>query len=176
MRWLEGYFGVYFPQSNTKITLEWAHQQFIMTVHTLFYFLHDMSTYMMIKKDDFRAPTWSVYILVRASQLIVQCWWWRQNCRAHTWKVISNSSDIDFIHGDIDGWLSGNHIHFRLRCCPCPIPWGLQQCYGMLVTYIIIIREEFQGGRNQPIFKHIEAETKWLPFRRWHICVIRPQL
>ena len=45
----EGYFGVYFPscaatrEINTKITLEWAHKQFVTRVHTLFYFLHDIT-------------------------------------------------------------------------------------------------------------------------------------
>ena len=41
------------------------------------------------------------------------CWWrhnrlamtsqWSDNCDANTWQVISNSLDIDFIHGDIHG-------------------------------------------------------------------------
>ena len=41
------------------------------------------------------------------------CWWrhnrlamtsqWPDNCDANTWQVISNSLDIDFIHGDIHG-------------------------------------------------------------------------
>ena len=49
MRSREGYFGVYFPsceatrETNTKITLEWAHEQFVTRVHTLFYFLHDIT-------------------------------------------------------------------------------------------------------------------------------------
>ena len=43
------------------------------------------------------------------------CWWrhnrllmtsqWPDNCHAITWVVISNSLDIDFIHGDIHGRL-----------------------------------------------------------------------
>ena len=49
MRSREGYFGVYFPsceatrETNTKMTLEWAHEQFVTRVHTLFYFLHDIT-------------------------------------------------------------------------------------------------------------------------------------
>ena len=45
----EGYFGVYFPsceatrEINTKVTLQWAQKQFVMRVHTLFYFLHDIT-------------------------------------------------------------------------------------------------------------------------------------
>ena len=41
------------------------------------------------------------------------CWWrlnrlamtspWPDNCDANTWQVISNSLDIDFIHGNIHG-------------------------------------------------------------------------
>ena len=30
---------------------------------------------------------------------------WPDNCDANTWQVISNSLDIDFIHGDIHGRL-----------------------------------------------------------------------
>ena len=47
------------------------------------------------------------------------CWWqhnrlpktsqWLDNCDAITWIVISNSLDIDFIHGDIHGWLCKKH-------------------------------------------------------------------
>ena len=49
MRSREGYFGVYFPscvatrEINTKITIEWAHKQFATRVHTLFYFLQDIT-------------------------------------------------------------------------------------------------------------------------------------
>ena len=42
------------------------------------------------------------------------CWWrpgwllmtsqWPDNCDTITWKDISNSLDIDFIHGNIHGW------------------------------------------------------------------------
>ena len=50
MRSLEGYFGVYFEicaaarAMNTKITLKCAHKEFVTRVHTIFYFLHDMTT------------------------------------------------------------------------------------------------------------------------------------
>ena len=45
----EGYFDVNFPsceatrEINTKITLKWAQKQFVASVHTLFYFLHDIT-------------------------------------------------------------------------------------------------------------------------------------
>ena len=46
----EGYFGVYFPncaatrELNTKLTLEWAHKQFVTKVPSLFYISHDIMT------------------------------------------------------------------------------------------------------------------------------------
>ena len=45
----EGYFCIYFPsreatrEINTNITLEWAQKQFVTTVDTLSYFLHDIT-------------------------------------------------------------------------------------------------------------------------------------
>ena len=45
-----------------------------------------------------------------ADYITIDCWWCHKcimrhnNCDAHTWKAISNLSDIDFIHG---------HIHSR---------------------------------------------------------------
>ena len=55
------------------------------------------------------------------------CWWrhnrllmksqWLENCDSITWKVISNSLDIDFIYGDIHGRSCQNtllaHAHAR---------------------------------------------------------------
>ena len=110
----EGYFGVYFPsceatrEINTKTTLEWAQKQFVTRVHTLFYFLHDITNpQITIKMTIFsHRPCVS---LVRFSA----CWWhhnwllmtsqWPDNCDTITWIVISNSLDIDFIHGGIHG-------------------------------------------------------------------------
>ena len=50
------------------------------------------------------------------------CWWrhnrlpmtsqWPDNCDAITWKVISNSIDIDFIHGDSHDRSCKKHITF----------------------------------------------------------------
>ena len=84
------------------ITLEWAQKQFVTRVHTLFYFSHP---YLMTKTTIFtHRPRVS---LARSSF----CWWrrdrllmtsqWRDNCDAITWIMISNSLDIDFIHGDV---------------------------------------------------------------------------
>ena len=40
---------------------------------------------------------------------------WPDNCDAITWKVISNSLDIDFIHGDIHGRSCKNLSYFIVR-------------------------------------------------------------
>ena len=114
MRSREGYFGVYFPscaatsEMNTKRTLEWAHKQFVATVHTLFYFLHNiMNPWMTLKTRIFAChPRVSI-------ARFTFCWWrhnwlammsqWQDKCDANTWQVISNSLEIDFIHGDIHG-------------------------------------------------------------------------
>ena len=114
MRSREGYFGVYFPscaatrEINTKITLEWVHKQFVTRVHTLFYFLHNMTNpWMTLKRGS------SHIIPVMCLTRFTLCWWrhnrlamtsqWPDNCDANTWQVISNELDIDFIHGDIHG-------------------------------------------------------------------------
>ena len=78
----EFYFGVYFPSCgaatrdmNTTITLKWAHKQVVTTVHTLFYFLHEVKNpYLPIKNDDFHTSSpclsHSVYTMLMASQPI----------------------------------------------------------------------------------------------------------
>ena len=118
----EGYFGVYFPpcaakrEINTKITLEWAHKQFVTRVHTLFYFLHDIMNPKMTLKT--RILTHHPPVSLARFTL---CWWrhsrlamtsqWPHNCDANTWQVISNSLDIDFIHCDIHGRSCKKHIY-----------------------------------------------------------------
>ena len=84
---------------NTKIILDWAHKHFVATVHTSFYFLHDMmSPQITIDNTIFTHQH-------DASLDLFTFWWWHLNwlgnCDAHTWKGIFNSLDIDFIHGDI---------------------------------------------------------------------------
>ena len=109
-----GLFWYLFPELrsndaiNTKRTLRWARKQFVTRVHTLFYFFHEktnpsMTTETMIFTHRPRIS------LARFSF----CWWrhnrllmtskWPDNCDAITGIVISNSLDIDFIHGDIHG-------------------------------------------------------------------------
>ena len=113
LRSREGYFGVYIPscaatrEINTKITLELAHKQFVTSVHTLFYFLHDTANPKMTLKQG------SSHIIPMSRSLYRLCWWrhnrlamtsqWPEHCDANTWQVISNSLDIVFIHGDIYG-------------------------------------------------------------------------
>ena len=99
---------VYITEWNTKITLEWVHKQFVTRAHTLFYFLHDITNpYMTLKR-------WSSHIIpVPCLARFTFCWWrhnrlamtsqWPDNFDTYTWQVISNSFDIDFIHGDIRG-------------------------------------------------------------------------
>ena len=53
------------------------------------------------------------HIIPVSRELALRCWWrhnrsamtsqWPDNCDANTWQVISNSLEIDFIHGDIHG-------------------------------------------------------------------------
>ena len=93
-------------QNNNRV--RWAQKKFVTRVHTLSYFLHDVTNpQMTIKMTIFsHHPRVS---LARFSF----CWWchnrllimsqWSDNCDAIKWIVISNSLDIDFIHGDIHG-------------------------------------------------------------------------
>ena len=43
---------------------------------------------------------------------------WPDNCEANTWQVISNSLDIDFIHGDIYG-----RPRKKYHCILCKLLW-----------------------------------------------------
>ena len=108
----EGYFGVYFPSCeatrgiNTKITLEWAQKRFVTRVHTLFYFLHDKTNpYMTIRTTSFtyrpRVSLTRFSFCWLCHNLLLMTSQWPDSCDAITWIVISNSLDIDFIHGDI---------------------------------------------------------------------------
>ena len=93
---------------NTKITLEWAHKQFVRRVHTIFDFLRDItSPQMTIKPTIFTHRTHVAHVR------FTFCWWrhnrtlmtsqWPNNCNAITWIVISNLIDNDLFHGDIHG-------------------------------------------------------------------------
>ena len=112
----EGYFGVYFlsweatRKINTEITLEWAHKLFIMKVHTLFYFLHNItSPYMVIKRGSSHIDPSHSLGLRAANDATIDCWWcqkciiWCSRCDVCMQKAISNSLGIDFIQGHIYG-------------------------------------------------------------------------
>ena len=90
-------------QGNTKITLEWAQKQFLTRLHTIFYFLHMTNPQMTIKRRSLThrpgvstAP-WSIWWWCHNRLLMTPQW--PVNCDAITWIVISNSLDIDYIHG-----------------------------------------------------------------------------
>ena len=109
-----GLFWCLFPELeatreiNTKITLEWAQKRFVMRVHTLFNFLHDITNpSMTIKSTSFtHRPRVSLayfsFCWGRHNRLLMTSLW-PDNCDAITWIVIFNSLDIYFIHGDIHG-------------------------------------------------------------------------
>ena len=54
------------------------------------------------------------------------CWWrhnrlamtsrWQDHCDTNTWQVISNSFDIDFIHGDIHGRVRMRYMTMSQHC------------------------------------------------------------
>ena len=110
----ECYFGDYFPRCEAtrgisiKITLERAQKQFVTREHTLFNFFNDITNSQTTIK--MMISTHRSYVSLAQFSLF---WWrhnqflmtsqWPDNCEAITWMMISNSLDIDFIHGDIHG-------------------------------------------------------------------------
>ena len=68
------------------------------------------------------------------------CWWcpnrllmtsqWPDNCEVITWIVISNSFDIDFIHGHIHGWSCKKKIHSVFA--PLNTAWQLLTHRGLV--------------------------------------------
>ena len=81
---------------------QWAHKHFVTRVHIWLYFLHDkMNPKMTLKTRIF---THHPHVSLARFAL---CWrlammsQWPDLCDADTWQMISNSLDIDFIHGDI---------------------------------------------------------------------------
>ena len=115
-------------QNNARVSPQTVHQR----VHTLFYFLHDITNAeITIKTTIFtHRPRISLaqFSLLITSQSIADLMTsqWPDKCDAITWIVISNSLDIDFIHGDIHGRsCKKTHIHFDImlliynRQMPC---------------------------------------------------------
>ena len=93
---------------NTKITLEWAHKQFVTRGHTLFYYLHVITIPWITTKATiftYRSSVslaWFTFRWWRHNWLLMTSHW-PDNCDAITWIMISNSLNIDFIHDDIHG-------------------------------------------------------------------------
>ena len=72
---------------HIKITIEWAHGQSVMTVQTLFCFLHDtMDPYMTIKIRFSHIDT--------MTDLVCMFWWWSQHWSCDA--VDTNSSVLLF--------------------------------------------------------------------------------
>ena len=106
---MRGLFWCLFPeykhQNNTPVSTETVcHES---TYIILFLTRHNKS-----KNDD---KNNDLYTSSRVSLTQFSfCWWrhnrllmtpqWPNNCGGITWIVISNSLDIDFIHGDLRGW------------------------------------------------------------------------
>ena len=92
----------------TNVALEWAHKQFVTRVHTiiLFFIRHndsingDKTTIFLYRPRVSLA--WFTFCWWRHNRLLMMSQWPdNSNYDAITWMVISNSLDIDFIHGDI---------------------------------------------------------------------------
>ena len=128
-----------------KITLNLVHKQFVTRVHTLLYFLHDITNpYMMIKMMIFtQRPCVSL-------PWFTFCWWhhsgllmtsqWPDNYDAITWIVISNLLDIDFILGNIHGWSCKKPICYCSR-------WAME-CFSS--EYHGEYSPEFQWDSSRP--------------------------
>ena len=78
-------------------------------------------------------PSLSWYSLIKlfinlylTSQCIAQCIMECNDCGASTWNVITNSLDIDFIHGAIHGWSYkkvGIFTGMNSKCTPRDTYW-----------------------------------------------------
>ena len=100
----ESYFGVDKYQNNTRVSAETVRHE---STYIILFLTRHNDEKMTIKMTIFTHRP-------RASLAGFALCWWRHNrllmtsqlpdnCDAITWIVISNSLDIDFIHGDIHG-------------------------------------------------------------------------
>ena len=110
---------------NLYITLEWAHKQFILRVHILFYFLHDIANPSIMRKMTiFTHLTRLVYVLLMSSQLIADDI--TNAFHDLTIVTVSNVCTIYFIH-----------IHFHCWSCK-------KLVYSDLATSLILYGKEFR--------------------------------
>ena len=119
MHVLEGCFDVYFPsyeatrETDSKITLEGSHEQFLTRIHALYHFLHDTTKpSMTIKTTIFThrpcvSFAYVAFCLWRHDRLRITSQW-PDNCDASTWQVISNSPPVRL--------LKVNHISIYSSC------------------------------------------------------------
>ena len=113
----EGYFGVYNKhQNNTRVSAETVRHE--STYIILFLTRQNESI------NDDKTTIFTHRYHVSLTQFSF-CWWrhnrlsmtsqWPDNCDAITWIAISNSLDIDFIHGDIHGRSCKNGEYLNSR-------------------------------------------------------------
>ena len=86
------------------------------------------------------------------------CWWrhnrlamtsqWPDNCDANTWQVISNSLNIDFIHGDIHGRSCKKIFLFPAVSAT----WKNQTFVWWRLDLVIIPDSKFNGANVGPIW------------------------
>ena len=110
----EGYFAVYFPsckatreintKNNTRVSAETVRHE---STYIILFLTRQNESINDDKNDDLYTlspcPTLSGFVLVMTSQSIADDVTMTRQLWCVTWIVISNSLDIDFIHGDIHG-------------------------------------------------------------------------
>ena len=106
----EGYFGVYFPscnegnkhQYNIRVSAETVRHE---SAYIILFLTRHNESINDDKNDDLYTlspcPTLLGFVLVMTSQSIADDVTMTKQLWCVTWIVISNSLDIDFIHGDI---------------------------------------------------------------------------
>ena len=92
------------------------------------------------------------------------CWWrhnqllmtsqWPDNCDMITWIMISNSLDIDFIHGDIHGrsckkWNNFCYIQFRFRTRSPAIWYRKHPHANKIISNHINVNGKVYGSVNE---------------------------
>ena len=121
-----GYFGANFRscdatrEINTKITLEWTQKQFVMWVHAFILFLtQNNKSINDDKNDDLYTSslclTRSIFILLMTSQSIAEDVTRTKQLWHDHMNSISNSLEINFIHGYIHGRSCENLLYLLFK-------------------------------------------------------------